>query len=569
MTDLPNDFAAAFRLVIAHYRTLPIHLIGAILFIATNASLGAWVPYLLRQATNILANSASHPDMWGTILLVGGYGLGWTTLHVLDWLKSMVFATMLARCDAAFQKIFYLHLIRIEYGRLIKIDPGHMAAVLDRSRSAFGAIGFTLIGVICPTLLQLVLSAALLWRATNLTFSMSFTATMLGLFVITWQLASRSKDAHATIFGAANRLSSHIVEKLSFSLDIKLNHAYGREEKSLNEILRGYVAAISKGNIWLSMLLASQAAFAGIALTVFVILAAIQVSHTVFSVGDFVMIVGYIAALTTPMTVLAATLSNLRGNHLALKDGFEILSLPLESGLPEVEFDRSLSSILSIEQVDLVVNGNVVLQDVNLEVHRDHLTLLVGPSGVGKTSLINLMLGLVRPASGKVRLYGRDIGSIAVGALSMEIAVAPQNPMIVTGTLRENLIYGCDTPPSDIRLRELVDMLELSDACIDARCDILDRVVGVQGRELSGGERQRIALGRALARRPRILVLDEPTSSLDPAREARIFAHIRRRVPTIIAVTHREALVKLADVIYRVESGSVIRDTGLGLWRAH
>ncbi len=562
MTDLPKDFTAAFRLVIQHYRALPFHLMGAALFTVVSASLGACVPYLLRQATNILANRASHPDMRHTLLLVGGYGLGWTALHVLDWIKTMVSSAMLARCDAAFQKVFYLHLIRVEYGRLIKIDPGQMAAVLDRSRSAFGAIGFAVIGAICPTLLQLVFSAALLWRTTNLTFALAFTVSMLGLFIFTWQLAARTKEAHAQIFGAANRLASHIVEKLSFSLDIKLNHAYRREEESLGEILNGYVAAISRGNARLSILLALQAAFAGIVLTVFVILAAIQVSHLVFSVGDFVMIVGYIVALTTPMTILAATLSDLRRNHLALRDGFEILSLPLESGSPEAEFELSSPSVFSIEQVDLVIDGGIVLQDVNLEVRRDCLTMLIGPSGAGKTSLINLMLGLLRPASGRVCLYGRDIRDVAVSALSEEIAVAPQNPMIVTGTLRDNLIYGCDTSPSDALLRELVDMLELSDACADERGDILDRVVGIQGRELSGGERQRIALGRALARRPSVLILDEPTSSIDPAREARIFARIRRRVPTIIAVTHREALVKLADVVYRVESGGV-KEAGL------
>lgn len=557
MTDLPTDFTAAFRLVLKHYRALPCHLIGAAFFTVASASLGAYIPYLLRQATNILANSASHPDGRYTIMLVGGYGLGWTVLHALDWIKTMVSAAMLARCDAAFQKVFYLHLIRVEYGRLIKIDPGQMAAILDRSRSAFGAIGFTLIGAICPTLLQLIFSAALLWRTTTLAFALAFTVSMLGLFALTWQLAARSKAAHAEIFGAVNRLASHIVEKLSFSLDIKLNHAYRREEASLNTILSAYVTAISKGNARLSILLALQAVFAGIALTVFVILAAIQVSRGVFSVGDFVMIVGYIVALTTPMTVLAATLSDLRRNHLALKDGFEILSLPLESGSPEAEFDRSLSSVFSIEQVDLAVDGGIVLQDVNLEVRRDRLTMLIGPSGAGKTSLINLMLGLVRPASGKVCLYGQDICGIAVGALSKEVAVAPQNPLIVTGTLRENLIYGCDATPSDALLRELVDMLELSDACADVRGDMLDRTVGIQGRELSGGERQRIALGRALARHPRVLILDEPTSSIDPAREARIFARIRHRVPTIIAVTHREALVKLADVVYRVEAGTV------------
>jgi ABC-type bacteriocin/lantibiotic exporter with double-glycine peptidase domain len=269
--------------------------------------------------------------------------------------------------------------------------------------------------------------------------------------------------------------------------------------------------------------------------------------------------------LTTPFTMLAASLSDLRRNHLALREGFDILELPLEQSATKALFHRQGRIVYQFQGVDVTLGGRETLRGVDLEIQKGELVIVTGPSGTGKSTLASVMLGVLRPDAGKVLLYGADVSVISIEDICKEVAVAPQNPLILSGTLRDNLSYGCGEAPSDSFLLELVDLLELQGMSSGGHGDILDLSLGIQGRSLSGGERQRIAVGRALARRPSVVILDEPTSSLDPEREARIFARIRQRVPTLIVITHRHALAKHADRMYRLQDG-VIEEVSRQLW---
>jgi ATP-binding cassette, subfamily B, bacterial len=215
------------------------------------------------------------------------------------------------------------------------------------------------------------------------------------------------------------------------------------------------------------------------------------------------------------------------------------------------------SRVHPLEKGDVTLGGRRILHGVNLTIRKGELVMVTGPSGTGKSTLAHLMLGLLQPDTGKVSLYGTDVRHISIGDISKEVAVAPQNPLILSGTLRDNLTYGCKQVPADSFLLDLIELLELEGVTSGDRCNVLDLPLGVQGRTLSGGERQRIALGRALARQPSIVILDEPTSSLDPEREARIFARIRHRIPTLIVITHRYALLGHADRVYRLENGAI------------
>ncbi|MFJ2995502.1 ATP-binding cassette domain-containing protein [Pandoraea sp. NPDC087047] len=566
LAELCVGYVAAYRIVVRRYPSLAWHFFLASLLMVAMATLSAMVPYMMRETINALS-IAARPDLSGNtaILLAVGYGACWTGARIFEWLRAVISSIMLARCDASFQYAFYSHLIRVEYPRLIEIDPGAMLAVVTRARVAFGMISTTVFWVIAPTLFQLTLAGGVLWHIKGALFSVGFVVSVFILFVVTWCLSTQSRRAHAALFSASNTLSSHFIERLNFIVDIKINDACAREEVAFGEYLKKYIGQVFRANLQLSILLAIQAVCAGALLTAFTAFSADNVHRSALGIGDFVMIVGYLTSLTAPFVSLAASLSDVRRNQLALREGFDVLEMPLESGIRKSGGEGAYPFAYLIEGVSLSIGGRSIFENIFLRVEKGKFTVLIGPSGHGKSTLIYLMLGLIRPLNGAIFLNGVDISSASVAAITEQVAVVPQTPLILTGTLRDNLIFGCLEPPSDAFLVQIINDLELFGLGEIEVPNVLDRMLGVQGRELSGGERQRVAVGRALARQTAILILDEPTSSLDIAQELRILERIRRYAPTIFVVTHRLALLKYADRVYQIDSGHIREETSRGL----
>lgn len=314
LLDLYKDWIFAYRITVIKYPALPIHFCAATLFVALCAALSTLVPYLLREATDALSVDASQSAAGAALLLAGAYGLAWTAARAFDWLKAILSAAVLARCDAAFHDAIFARLIRVDYPHLTAEDPGKLVSVIARSRAAFSAITFSMFWAIGPTALQLMLSSLVLWQLIGGTFALGFAVSVMLLFAATWFLADKSKGAHEEIFSGADMLSSHLVEKLGFMLDIKLN-AYAREDAALHRTLEVYIGKVTHGNTRLALLLVAQAICTGLLLTLFTVTTAYGVIHSTFRAGDFVMIASYIVTLAIPFTYLAGSLSDLRRNH--------------------------------------------------------------------------------------------------------------------------------------------------------------------------------------------------------------------------------------------------------------
>jgi len=216
-----------------------------------------------------------------------------------------------------------------------------------------------------------------------------------------------------------------------------------------------------------------------------------------------------------------------------------------------------LESAIRLDRVSFAYGEKKVLQDVSLTIPTQSLTTIIGSSGAGKTTLVDLIIGLYEPSSGAVYLDDIPLTRIDLKQWRRKLGYVPQEQLLLHDSILTNVTLG------DPELTEADAEHALKEAnaweFVSALPDGMHSSVGERGTKLSGGQRQRIMIARALAHRPSVLILDEPTSALDPASEALISETLRRlrKDYTILAISHQPALAESADVVYRLQNGEL------------
>ena len=200
-----------------------------------------------------------------------------------------------------------------------------------------------------------------------------------------------------------------------------------------------------------------------------------------------------------------------------------------------------------------------VLSHVNVTIPKNKSVAFIGPSGAGKTTMVDLILGVLKPDAGRVTVDGRDIRESYRG-WHEKIGYIPQTIYMLDDTIRNNIAFGQEGEIDDTQIWEALRQAQL-DSFVASLEDGLDTMIGEAGVRLSGGQRQRIGIARALYRRPEILVLDEATSALDNETEAAVMEAIdslQGRM-TLLIIAHRLSTIKNCDIVYQVENGGVTR----------
>jgi ATP-binding cassette subfamily B protein len=232
-------------------------------------------------------------------------------------------------------------------------------------------------------------------------------------------------------------------------------------------------------------------------------------------------------------------------------------SLPEPAAAPRLA--GRARGIVTLDEVSFAYpgTGEPVLRDVSIEVSEGQTVALVGASGAGKSTVAKLLLRFYDPTAGCVRLDGRDLRAFRVADLREQVALLLQETLIFDGTVRENIAYG--RPAADDEAIRAAARSADADAFIRRMPDGYDSRVGQRGRMLSGGQRQRIAIARAMIRDAPVLVLDEPTSSLDAASADRIIEPLRRLMAgrTTLVISHNLLTVREADQIVVLDHGRV------------
>jgi ATP-binding cassette subfamily C protein len=215
----------------------------------------------------------------------------------------------------------------------------------------------------------------------------------------------------------------------------------------------------------------------------------------------------------------------------------------------------SLHRALSLQNVTLSYGNHFVLRNTSLQIPVGHITAIIGPSGAGKTSIADVIVGLITPQSGDVFLDDVPLRAIDLRAWRQAVGYMPQETFLLHESIFTNVTLG-DRTLTEAAVEAALRAAEAWDF-IAPLPEGMHTPVGERGARFSGGQRQRIAIARALIHKPQLLILDEATAALDPLSEAAICETVRklRGTMTILVISHQPALLQVADYVYRLEDG--------------
>ncbi len=286
-----------------------------------------------------------------------------------------------------------------------------------------------------------------------------------------------------------------------------------------------------------------------------------RVTSGATSAGDVVTIAYLLTIVSFPIRAIGWLLGEFPRSVVGYRRAKAVLDATGAMPYGPDELPRTdAGALLQVEDLHYSYDpDNPLLRGLDLEVRPGRTVALVGATASGKSTLTSLLSRLVDPDAGAIRLDGRDLRTLRKGELPRDVALVPQTAFMFDDTVRGNVTLGADVPDEEVwsALRT-----SQADGFVAALPDGLDTRLGERGTSLSGGQRQRLSLARALVRRPRLLILDDATSAVDPEVEARILASLRDDVhgaaASLLVVAYRKATISLADEVAHLEGGRIV-----------
>lgn len=265
----------------------------------------------------------------------------------------------------------------------------------------------------------------------------------------------------------------------------------------------------------------------------------------------FARTVNKIGAMQSHFQMMVSTESAFLSLHDTIRQAEAVRERVTGAALPELKEE------IKFEHVSFAFDGIPVLRDVTLEIPARQMTAIIGPSGSGKTTIVDLIVGLFQPSQGTILCDGHPLRDADLMAWRQSIGYVPQELFLFHGDLLTNVTLG-DPHITEAQVERALRAAGAW-AFVQALPDGLATRMGERGLRVSGGQRQRIALARALVRKPKLLILDEPTTALDPLTEIEVCATLKRLTDemTILAVSHQPAILKVADRVYQIQDGCI------------
>jgi ABC-type multidrug transport system fused ATPase/permease subunit len=544
-----------YRRLMGFLRPYRRQLWGSLVFAWLAMGMTVLIPWLIGRAVNAIENG-EKPDLLPlaiAIVVAGVLRLG------LTMVRRVVAGRVSLAVEFDLRQLFYAHLQRLELGFFDSQQTGQLMsrATVDLQSIRF-FLGYGLI-FITQNLLTIALASAVMFV---LEPWLALVALAPAPFVV--YAASRyNRVSRPAVQEVQQRLAELTAEAEENVSGIRIVKAFAREEHQLHRFRRA-VSRVFDQSIYSTRLQAFFSPLLGflpqLGIALVLLIGGRQVIAGNLSLGDFTAFYTYVAMLAGPMRMLGMTLGMAQraiasGNRL-----FEILDREprIESppGAPELPAGDGR---VELKGVALRYDGSTpALTGVGLDVEAGRTVALVGPSGSGKTSLVALIARLYDPSEGSVRIDGADVRSVDLASLRSEVAFVGDDSFLFTASIAENIAYA--RPGAGREEIEAAARRAQAEEFIRDLPGGYDTLVGERGMTLSGGQRQRVAIARALLADPRILILDDATSSVDATTEAAIKAGLGEAMAgrTTFVIAHRLSTVSLADEVVVMDGGRIV-----------
>jgi ABC-type multidrug transport system fused ATPase/permease subunit len=512
------------------------------------------IPWLVGEAIDAVRRD-DRSDLHTLALAIAGAGV--LTL-VFTMTRRLVAGRVSLGVEYDLRNRMYGHLQALELGFFDRQQTGQL---MSRATVDLQAVRFFL-GYGLVFMLQSALTIVLVGVAmTILNPGLAAIALAPTPFVvlIAWRYGRRARPAAQEVQQRIAELTAEAEENIS---GVRVVKAFAREERQLDRFrdrtrrVFGQAMVSNRLQSFYSPLIGfiPQLGLAGILLV-----GGRQVVHGSLTVGEFTAFYAYLLRLLSPMRTLGMTLGMAQRATASGARLFEILDRA-----PEIEAPAGApplpegSGAVSLRGVTLSYDGGEPsLRGVDLDVEAGQTVALVGATGSGKTSLVALIPRLYDPQEGSVLVDGADVREIDLASLRQAVAIVDDDPFLFSATVHDNIAYG----RADATREEVETAARRAGAAefVERLPDGYDTMVGERGLTLSGGQRQRLAIARALLADPRILILDDATSSVDASTEQRIKAALREVMAgrTTFVIAHRLSTIALADEIVVLEDGEV------------
>ena len=407
--------------------------------------------------------------------------------------------------------------------------------------------------------LTALLSLIILLRTSALLTSTSL------LFIVAFSLVlNKAFSRIRPIFRERGKITAEVTGRLTESLAgvrvVKGYHAEAQEARVFAGGVQRLLENVFRSLTAISLMSLSATVLMGVVGAVVMFLGSRQVFAGTLTLGEFTMFTAFLAFLVAPVFQVVGIGTQLTEALAGLDRTQEVLHEKPED--EDTRRNRSIGSIqgvVSFQHVTFAYDeAKPVLHDVSFESRPGTATALVGPSGSGKSTIISLIAAFHAPTEGVVQVDGTDLSTVSLNAYRTQLGVVLQDTFLFDGTIRENVAFS----------RPGASEEEILEACRIAHVDEFaerfdkqyDTIVGERGVKLSGGQRQRVSIARAILANPRILILDEATSSLDSESEAAIQAGLAYLMEgrTTFVIAHRLSTIRRAEQILVVEQGRIV-----------